>query len=164
MAGFWATNSIYNLATGLGSVDGKLLVSNWASSSGVTASFGPISILSPGAASANVTFAGSPAVTASSFTVTITATTTMASKAYIGTTKVVVAVTKAPPTITFLANTAKMNPVQGSSATTVVSFMTGGTFSGTVTLQPVAVTDSRRALRPPGQPVPELRSARVWPR
>jgi subtilase family serine protease len=107
---------------------------------GVSYAFAPASLASPGNGISSISFTGSASVTATSFTATITATTTMSSTPYTATAAVAVTVAKSAPTITILANVANVTLVQGATVNNVVSFMTGGTFTGTVTLQPVATT------------------------
>jgi hypothetical protein len=123
-----------------GGLTGSTALTISAPPTGVSCSFSPSTINAPGSGISTLTCAGSPAVTATTFSPTITATTTAAGGPYIGTATIKVNISASKPSITFLSSAPKVNLTEGGTTNTVVSFKVGGTFSGTVNLAAVTLT------------------------
>ena len=140
------TVSVYTV----GGLSGSVALSVSGLPAGITGSFSPSSIASPGSGEVTLTLTGSSTATATSSAVTVTihATATDSSHAtFTGTTTFALGVTKSPATINFGGgSTAKVSVVQGATATDVVTILTGGSFTGNVSLAvtglPTGITGS----------------------
>ncbi len=123
-----------------GGVSGSTALTISAPPTGVSCSFGPSTLNTPGSGVSTLTCTGSPSVTATTFSPTITATTTAQGGPYVGTAAIKVNISASKPTITFLSSAPKVSLTQGGTTNTVVSFKVGGTFSDTVNLAAVTLT------------------------